>query len=407
MLTVAYYIELTWLLVDSMSGYFQNSGIFLPGNQTVGAVFRVFVLLFLVLIILKYPKNDRHITILSLLALAAFEVAFHGIFYSMSLPDVISDYQFQSKILLSILLYRVLVIQWNHGNLGIERIRKIVLFNAIVLLCNIVFGFVGIGFANYGVTEDGTPLGSKGFFYSGNECSITFVVIYALVIFVFGPRLKQHRAQFISLLFLFFLAGISLYSKTGILGYILVTLFALYFYVPRVSKIRFALVFAALLFATSGFWSEVITANIDRLRYFYQLHPDFWDFITSSRSDRIVEFQSLVSEARSPFPIIFGNGWWTRKAAPFSFENDALDLLAASGIFGLLIYLVWGGWFAVGVRTFLRSRSVDGAFVAYMMGLILMMSVLVGHTMYSAMFAPFVALVAAIPTRLIRGNTVQ
>ena len=129
MLKLAFFVELTWLLVDTVSGYFQNNGIMFPGNQTIGSIFRVFVFLLFALIIIKHPKGSRMVPIF-LFPLLIILAIVRAIYWDFEFVQVLNDVEFQVKILFAIILFSVFEIQLMRGELTASKINKIVLLNA-------------------------------------------------------------------------------------------------------------------------------------------------------------------------------------------------------------------------------------------------------------------------------------
>lgn len=103
MLKLAYFIELTWLFVDAVSGYLQNHSIFLPGNQTVSAVVRLVVMALFLIIILRH-LSLKQVPALLLLMLCNFFALVHTIENGKELTVVIADIQFLLKLMMPVFL---------------------------------------------------------------------------------------------------------------------------------------------------------------------------------------------------------------------------------------------------------------------------------------------------------------
>lgn len=403
MLKLAYFVELTWLLVDMFSGYLQNHGIFLPGNQTVSALVRVGVVALFLAILLRHPTPKRQL-ILALLLICLAWILVHVMSYSLrGEGDVLADVQFHLKLMLPVLLFGVLQVQMERGALDYTRVRRIVLFNAFVLVLNLSLGLFGIGFGNYGESESGELLGSKGFFYAGNEVSATLVAIFALIIFVFRDRLKRHSLLMLGVAGLFFVVSLMSMSKTSLLGFVLVTLFALYNYLSLANKIKFSTMLAVALLATTAYWLPLLQLSIERWEYFWMVSPDLLDFLTSGRTGRIESYVAWLTGGSTTAPWIFGAGQLP-PGTILTFENDLLDVTMGSGLLGLLFFGVWSGWAGLGLAAKLRYGRSEGAFAFYMIAMFLVLSIVAGHVLYSATLAPFIALLALTSSRYFPGN---
>jgi Ca2+/Na+ antiporter len=304
---------------------------------------------------------------------------------------------------LPVLLFGVLQVQMEQGALDSTKVHRIILLNAFVLILNLFLGLFGIGFGNYGESETGELIGSKGFFYAGNEISATLVAIFALIIFVHRDRLRRYSLLILSVVGLFFVVSLVSMSKTSLLGFLLVTLFALYNYLSLANKIKFGMMLGTVLLASAVYWLPLLQLSIERWEYFWTLRPDLLDFITSGRAERVENYVAWLTGAQTPWPLIFGEGQ-TLVGAVESFENDLLDVTRHSGVLGLLFYGVWSGWARLGLSARLRQRRPEGSFTLYMVGMFLVLSVVAGHVIYSATLAPFIALLALTSSRYFPGN---
>ncbi len=398
MLRVAYFVELTWLLVDMFSGYLQNHGILLFGNLTVSALVRVLVMFLFSAIIVRYSKVMRFPT-LTLFLICLIWILGHGIATILGgKNDVLADLQFHMKLMLPVLLFGVLQVQMEHDSLDSHKVRRIVLLNGAILIFNLWLGFFGIGFGNYGESDSGELLGSKGFFYAGNEVSATLVAIFALVIFLYRDRLKQNLFLMSVVGIMFFFSSIMSMSKTSLLGFLMVMVFAVCNYLSLARKVRFGAIITVIVLAATPFWLPLLQVAIGRWEYFWELRADFFDFITSGRTGRVERYMSWLTSADTPLPWIFGAGQMHGDAAS-SFENDLLDLTMDSGLLGLLFYSIWGTWAASGLYAWMRHRRTEGAFTLYMVGIFLVLSIVAGHVMMSATLAPFITLLALTSSR--------
>ncbi len=390
MLKIVFYIELFWLLIDSISGYLLNNDIIFPGNQSVGSLIRIFVFIFFLLILFKYVPVTHDVP-LFLLVLTILMAFIHSLYFSTS--NVINDFQFGSKIILPILFYYVIRLQIHFRYLNEQRLKLVVYFNSFVLLGNVLLAFWGIGFGNYGVDEYGNMLGGKGFFYAGNEVNGALLALYCLVLILFFTADKKKYFVITIISFIFLIASIILLSKTSIVGFIIISfyIFATSFKKTRAIQIAFSIALAVGI--TYPLWINFLLAAIDRWTYFMNLSSGFVDFATSGRSLRVESFFELYKE-NSPTLLLWGGGWMGIQSV--GFENDALDMLISFGIVGIIIYAIWIGWAVSNFKKYLKARNQSARNAAFSIFLFLMISITAGHVMYSAMIAPFIASLACI-----------
>ncbi|MFZ6727576.1 hypothetical protein ACO0K2_18965 [Undibacterium sp. MH2W] len=396
MLTLIYYVELFWLFIDTVSGFFQNNGILFAG-QTIAALFRIFVFGLLVTIVVRYFNIIKK-TPLFFLAFVALLIPIHAVLYEMDLPEILTNFQFQLKMLMSIFLYYVLYIQMKTRAISALQLKNIIVFNSVVLVVNVYLGIFGIGFGSYGEDALGEQLGSKGFFYAGNEVSITLVAIYGLLCYQYRETLKKYLWKFIFLILVFFVASISLLSKTAMLGFVLITLFSIHRFLSLRNKLKVMTFSTLSLLATVSLWMPILEVAIDRWLFHLDIHSDLIYFITSGRSERIGDLGNLIFNAPSVLSLVFGYGWIAEKGR-FSFENDFFDAIGVFGPLGLAFSLTWIGWMISGFKVYIQKRSINGIFTGYAMLIIILISFIAGHVLMSVMAAPFVALVALVVSK--------
>lgn len=95
-------------------------------------------------------------------------------------------------------------------------IKKLFIFDFIVLAFNLIFGIIGFGYAQYGRND----IGTRGFFYAGNEVGALFIV---LSIFLLSDALinkKMKKYLFLSIIIL--ILGVFLSTKVAVLGVVIV-----------------------------------------------------------------------------------------------------------------------------------------------------------------------------------------
>jgi len=406
MLKLAYYVELTWLLVDMISGYLQNHDIYLPGNQTVSALVRVAVVFLCLGIILRYATPKR-LLVWMLLLVCFVWMSVHVVFAGLGGDSSISaDAQFHLKLMLPILLYGTLQVQLERQALDATRVRNIVLLNTAVLIFNVSLGLFGIGFGNYGESESGELLGSKGFFFAGNEVSATLVALFALVSFVFRERFRRHSLELVAVVGLFFAVSLMSMSKTSLIGFVLVLLYVAYNDLSRSSKVKFAVFLTTAMLVTAPWWLTLLDGSIERWQYFWEIRADFLDFVTSGRTERIQHYVNWLAGIHTPWPILFGEGHRQGEDV-VTFENDLLDLTMGSGVLGLVFYAIWAHWAWAGLSNRLFLKRLEGSFTFYIVSLFILLSIVAGHVIYSATLSPFIALLALSSSQRFPGTSTQ
>lgn len=391
MFRLIYYIELCWLLIDSVSGYFLNKDVQFAGNQSLGGLFRLLFIPFFLYFIAKYADSRNRLKISFLMFLVVIIPCVHVLYYQLEINDLVADLQFNLKLMIPILLYSIFDIQLKKGMLPTARLRRIIWFNSIILLTNLFLGVLGYGFGSYGIDDSGEMLGSKGFFYAGNEVSAALIALFALAMYSLKDKLSQSGffASFVLLVWL--IAAVSLITKTAILGFLLI---ALYFYHNSFSfstRLKVIFIFSFFVLITSGIWLPIAKIAIERWDFFYSNSADFISFLTSGRSSR---FNVIADIALDPVSILFGHGVFVmHNKFSIGFEIDLLDMIATSGFFGLVVYIQWLNWLYLSYKKALSSNGDLAFFSFYLMVIFLVLSLIAGHVTYSTMAAPFVILI--------------
>ena len=394
MLNIVYFVELTWLLIDMLSGYFQNQGIFFLDNQTVSALVRIVVVGLFFAALFSNLKLNRFLTLLLIVFVCSLWISWHSLASAFEgRGNFVAEVQFILKLILPMLTFGVIQLQLKTGILTVVRIRRIVNFNASVLIFNLFLGVLGIGFGNYGESETGELIGTKGYFYAGNEVSATLIAIFALVMFTYRQVFKRNYLGLLTVVSIFFVASLLSLSKTSLIGFFLVLVFFMYNDLFFVRNAKYSIITSLTVIATAPWWYSLLEVSIERWEFLWETNSDFMEFISSGRSERVVNYLTWLNGNDIGWQLLFGTG--QRGVAEVgSFENDLLDLTMSSGLLGVFFYAVWISWAWSGLVDRICRHIPEGAFVFYVMSMFIMLSVIAGHVIYSATLAPFIALVA-------------
>lgn len=391
MLSLIYYIELSWLLIDTLSGYFLNKEIQIVGNMSLGSMFRLLLVPIFLYVIAKYADRNTRQKISILMAFAIFISCIHVLYYQLGFAELIDDFQFNLKLLMPILFYSLYNIQFKNQLLSIKQVNNMIWFNSSILLVNLYLGILGFGFGSYGVDESGEMLGSKGFFYAGNEVSASLIALFALTMYSIRQKLSKNALFASFILVTWLIAALSLITKTAILGFIIISIYFYYKCFSLSTKLKVLSMFLFLVLITSSIWLPIVNIAIDRWDFFYSTSSDFLSFLTSGRSLRLDAINVLLLD---PFSLFFGHGVYVINNQLFiGFESDLLDMIAISGFFGLIVFLLWTSWAFLSFKMTLRNKEVLSMFPFLFILIFLLLSLIAGHVLYSTMAAPFIAMI--------------
>lgn len=295
-------------------------------------------------------------------------------------------------------LFFVNVIKKN-GDTIFPYLMSLVRFSYTVLIVNILMKYVGLGYPAY---KSG-GIGTKGFFYAGNEISALLIILSSIIAFVIWK--KGNKTLYYGFLALNLLAGLTIGSKTAILGILLV-----FFTIPfqgksfKVKKLLSILAATLALLPAAFFLSWKFIKNsslIIRLEYFYK-ELDLWTFILSSRNVFLANSYETYLYEYDIIEKIIGVGQ-TRFEYLNDFkvvEMDIADIFFAYGALGLLIFVFMIYFLMVQSKRFARTDKHPFANLVYTMTLVLVLiSTLAGHVFGSGMSAVFLGLLLSLMNR--------
>ena len=284
----------------------------------------------------------------------------------------------------------------NANDKASHKLMQLVQFSYIILVANIYLKYIGLGYPAY---EHG-DIGSKGFFFAGNELSALLIILSAIV----GFRLWLHGKKKNYYLFLIFnlLTALTISSKTAILGIILV-----FFAIPFQKKsLKLKNLF---LLATSTVvllpillllsWKFIQNSNlILRIQYFYEKF-DLATFILSSRNVFLKNsYETYLHEYSITEKIIgVGNTKYELLNDNKVVEMDVVDIFFTYGFIGLFIFTIMIFFLLVQAKRMSKiAHRPYGGFVFLLAIVLLLISTIAGHVFGSGMSAVFIGLLFSL-----------
>ena len=247
--------------------------------------------------------------------------------------------------------------------------KKIVIAILLLIVLNTLLGIYGVGKLNYGTIE-GASVGVRGLFNSGNEFSLAYCASISILA-ISKIRLKLPLLLILTILSLFIATKTTIIFSTLVLFYCSYRNYDL-------KKIVFFLS-PILLFLSTAFINR-ITILLNRYKFVYEKSDTLINFITSSRTTRIVDLPNLI-KTMNAWDFFFGLGPLLKDKLFSisnyfgSFEMDPLDVFFSYGFFGCLLYLY----------VFLELiRKTKGGLPKYILILFLTISVFAGHLVESS-----------------------
>ncbi len=352
------------------------------------------IYLFLVYYWLIRNKEYKPIYIL----LVFLVLIFIHLFNYDNVSGIARDVILASKFLVIVVSYYFFKKQLCINPTSFIKIMRLFIFSFFVLLSNLLFGYFGFGYEQYSSFE----IGTRGWFYSGNEVNLLFIVLSLFLLSYLQIKRKQIYAVILSLLIIFI--GIVLISKTAIIGSIIIIIglpiinvvinrkiFSIY----QIIILGIILIlFSSLLINFFLYESKAI------LRYGNITESKELISIITHDSGRSIR-KNNVMESYYDDPkineILFGASY-SRIAMDGSTEIDYIDIFVVFGLVGLI--LMYGFLIIILIHNIKHKLLRKNSFANYnIFGivLILLISVTAGHVMMSGLASIILGAYLALP----------
>lgn len=390
--TLIVILMFAFLPVDMVNGILLMNGINLP--ISFGQLYKLVILVLLLTRLLFAIKLfiSALIVIFILLIPSIYQVLHDPVGSSFFL-----DFVKISKYLTPFICFLFFVDALKHSKDKIYTlILSLVKFSYVVLVLNIFVKYIGLGYPAY---KSG-GMGSKGFFYAGNEISALLIILCSIIAFRLWN--KGLKAKYFVFLALNLLAGLTISSKTGILG-ILLVFFIIPFQGKSLNLKRFfplligamCLLPLALLFSWQFIKNSAIMVRIE---FFYE-KLDFWTFILSSRNVFLANSIDIYINEYNFMEKIIGVGQTKFELLNNSkvVEMDIMDIFFAYGVLGLIIFITMLVFVLVQAKVFSKTdRHPYANLVSMMVTILFIISTLAGHVFGSGMSALFIGVLFSL-----------
>lgn len=375
------------MAVDFLNGIFTGAHI--------GELFRILLLCFCLLIVLKYDNSRIHYLFLIFLFLTI------NIMYSFARNAEALTYDF-SLVLKSIMIFTItsaVIALYKRGKvIDIDKIIRINLAYGPGLF--ILSNLMGIGNTSYSFGD--SLIGYKSFFLSLNTVNIVLLVLYIYSI----SKLVLDEKKIIWIL-------PSIYVAIPMLMLGTKTSFAMIFAVPIIVlllninlKKTWILI---IILVTSGLIVgnvamsriiEVISPTLERQKFLFEKR-DIFTYLFSTRNTRLVDVLKYYFANFSATDIFPGKGYYgihkyigeLENLGVIPIEMDWADILVSYGPIGFLYTYVFAIKRIVKSRKIIKTKS--GQFYLLTATIILLYASLAGHLFFEALSSTFYALLLA------------
>jgi hypothetical protein len=342
---------------------------------------------------------------LTLLLLLILMLAGPALYWpQLGLRWALADVQLAVKALSPLLAFTYLIaLQQRAPVLAKQLLQRCLGVSALVLLANALLGALGLGFSAYQPLEGVAQsfLGIKGFFYSTNELSAVLLLLSAALLCLSWPR---HKVAYALVSLLSLLLALSLLTKTGILGVIVLsTLVPLLMQPAAFWQRQKTLLLAITAVASLAVILLVVNAEAvlrllgiyDKLNFVYQQRGlsgillssrDYYaDRIWHSAAEHYADWQRWLGVGQGGIAI------YLKK---YFAELDWFDLFMFYGVAGASAVVIT---FSLFIRhSWLQRSSGTGRVLLLLNLLLLLVSSVAGHILSSGMVWLFWALCNAL-----------
>lgn len=365
-------------LVDTINGFCIIKNIPLP----IGQAYKLVLLLFLCVNMIKFPKGRIILTLYLLYIL----IYINHLFINTASPYILDTViQFSKFLIVPLMLSYLLELNKVSDSIWYwKNIVKVLKYNVIFLCVNVFSGLIGIGTHTY---DD--SIGYKGFLYAVNEISGVGIVLFCFFIYYTSIIYKYNKRMFIITNSILVGTAVLLGTKT----LLICTLFALY-YLPSItlinSKKRKKKVYKILILIVSLcillYGGYILLDNIgflDRWSYFYN-KGGLEQIIFSGRNVYWLEEQRVFYDA-TPIVQLLGLG------ENRTVEMDPFDVLLNFGYIGF--FVIYSFYLCILLRSFKKRNKNNIAKLIFFVNLLLLTaSCFAGHVIFSGMLGPLVAI---------------
>jgi hypothetical protein len=383
------------LPIDMINGILLHNNINLP--LSISQLFKFSILL---LLVLRLTQNNNKLLLLLISFLSLLIPTLYQVFKQIDLSFLFSDFIKITRYLLPLLSFLFFAEVFKRNNiLNHKRAYGLIKFSYKVLIINIFIKYLGLGYPMYSFGN----IGSRGFFHAGNELSVLLIILCSIIAFNLWKNGKTR--QYYLFLILNVLASITLSSKTGILGILIVFLFIpinptnLKTNLKRFKKL-ILLLFIGLPIVISLAWEIIKNSTIFVRFVFFWEKLDLLTFILSNRNNFAERAKNNYTEKYDFIEKLIGVGQTKYELLNYNkiVEIDFLDIFFAYGYIGLLLFTLLMVFMMF--QTFKLKRNTfkyeHASFVFMMLFVILSISSIAGHVFNSGMAAIFLGLLFAL-----------
>ena len=380
------------LPVDMVNGVFLTNGIILP--ISVSQALKLVIVLLIFFSLIRYPKQ---LFLLFFLIIVLLIPSFFQILKSFNVVFLVNDLIKINRYIIP--FYGFFFFQNYFKNNSGSLVFKMIHFSYFVLVVNILLKHVGLGYPMYEFGD----IGSKGFFYAGNEISALLLILSSIISFNLWSR---NRIFYVVIALFNIFVALSIASKTSVFGILLIHIL-IPIKRPTVKKINLkalsnvSIISMLSLPAIIYFgWAFVKRSNLyNRISYFYDKF-DFLTFILSNRNVFLKDSFKVYTQDYNFLEKIIGVGQTTYEQLNDDrlVEIDIVDIFFTYSFIGLSIFIM--ALLFIWLQAIMFSKNINkypyANFVLMMLIMLIAISSTAGHVFSSGMAGIYIGLLFSL-----------
>lgn len=276
--------------------------------------------------------------------------------------------------------------------------KSIVYVSLSIICINIIAGKLGFGFEQYS-----GGVGSRGYFYAGNEVAALLLLLSGIVLYW---NLKTDYKKYILISLFLFIVSILNATKVCIFGIFILIIFMPFIKqkninIKQIIKYISAFLAVTVLFIFSIKYIWEFTGLNSRWNFFIAKYDyNIWSMILSGRNIVLDHAFTTFTKQFSILNYIFGisasgflNKLEQQSSISHAIEMDFFDIFFYYGVLGILI--VYSTWIYIITKCLALKNNTSYTYtklVLFMSILLLFISTISGHVMYSGMSGIFIGL---------------
>lgn len=384
------------LPIDMINGYLLREVGVSPAIS-LSQLYKIILLAFL-FVRVNIIEKVLVISVFLLLLMPTIYQLFKSFNIQLVFIDIVKIIKYLGSVL-AFFYFRNIVI---HKGYLLKWIYRWMFFSFLILVLNIFLRLFGLGFPMYAF--DTVEIGSKGYFYAGNEVSGVLLILASFLMYWY--QLVDKKMLFILVGILSVLTGLYLTSKTAILGTIF-TFIYLFIFSPKTKRISIKNIFFALfsffIVLPIGLYFIVEylkTSDVMERFSFFWNELDIYTFILSNRNTFLFDFLEIFKKEYNIIEIILGVGQSTFETLNNNhiIELDFFDIYFAYGVIGVSLFLFYISFILIQskLKSFNKKLFPFASYVKYISIILIIVSFLSGHIFNSGMAAIYIGCVFSL-----------